>query len=662
VPFRLIAIAIPLAALSGVPGLFLPRASRWGQAIAAGLVCLSAAFGLAGSGIGLFSGATASYALPWQAVGGSLVGLDPLSAFFLLLVFLQGALGSIYGLGYWPQSRNPRTARKLQLFWGTIMAGMSLVVVARQAFAFLLGWEVMALSAFFLVSTEDGKGECRKSGLVYLIATHVGTLILFGFFSLWRGATGSFFLSPALAGSVSTAAANAMFFLAFIGFGMKAGMMPLHFWLPGAHANAPSHVSGMLSGVMLKMGIYGLVRTLWLLPGLPALWGWIALFSGAASALLGVAFAIAQHDIKRLLAYHSVENIGIILMGLGLAMLGRSEGRPELMSLGMAGCLLHVWNHCLFKTLLFFGAGSVLRAAGTRTMDDLGGLAKRMPWTAALFFLGAAAICGLPPLNGFVSELLIFLGLFGGLNSSWRGGTIAALAGPALAMVGAMALACFAKAYGIVFSGEPRSPRAARAAESSPSMILPMLVLAGLCLLIGMAPVLFVPALDAVVSTWSGSAIPIPAPLGSLGWLYLAAIPACALILLIARAIRRPRGSGPTWDCGYAKPDPRMQYTASSFARSIAALFAWALKPKTRAPEIQGAFPASSSLESHVDELILDRALEPGFKALKERFAWFRRFQQGQTHSYIALILVALAAMLATLVPARQIVAALLSK
>jgi hydrogenase-4 component B len=332
------------------------------------------------------------------------------------------------------------------------------------------------------------------------------------------------------------------------------------------------------------------------------------------------------------------------------------------MSLGMAGCLLHVWNHCLFKTLLFYGAGSVLRAAGTRTMDDLGGLAKRMPWTAALFFLGAAAICGLPPLNGFVSELLIYLGLFGGLDSSWRGGAIAALAGPALAMVGAMALACFAKAYGIVFSGEPRSLRAGRASESSPSMILPMLVLAGLCLLIGMAPALFVPALEAVVSAWSAKAVPIPAPLGSLGWLYAAAVPAGALALLAARLIGKPRGAGPTWDCGYAKPDPRMQYTASSFARSIAAFFAWALKPKIRAPKIQGAFPVSSSLESHVDELILDRALEPGFKALKERFAWFRRFQQGQTHSYIALILLALAAMLATLVPAREIAAALLSK
>ena len=228
--------------------------------------------------------------------------------------------------------------------------------------AFLFGWEVMALSAFFLITTEDQREECRQAGWIYLIATHVGTLTLFALFALWRWATGSYALTPVASDAMGLGVMNVLFFLSLIGFGIKAGIMPLHFWLPGAHANAPSHVSAMLSGVVLKMGIYGLVRFLSLLPDPPYLWGGLILLLGAISGLLGVVFAIGQHDLKRLLAYHSVENIGIILMGLGLAMLGRSAGRPEWIVLGLAGCLLHVWNHSLFKSLLFLSAGSVVHS------------------------------------------------------------------------------------------------------------------------------------------------------------------------------------------------------------------------------------------------------------------------------------------------------------
>ena len=418
----LILAAVVLAATSGLPGVLLRRSSDWGQRIAMWMMVGAAMAGLGGA-IGSYGAdQTATTAIPWLAAGSPVVGVDALSAFFLFPILLMGGLGAVYGLGYWPQSRHRGNGRKLRLFWGLMVAGLTLLVIARDGMSFLLGWEVMALSAFFLVSTEDYRAQCREAGWVYLIATHVGTLTLFAMFALWRWATGSYALQPAAEG-MSMIVKNALFFMALLGFGLKAGMMPLHFWLPSAHANAPSHVSAMLSGIVLKMGIYGLLRMLSLLPSPLPIWGGLILFLGVVSGLLGVVFAIGQHDLKRLLAYHSVENIGIILMGLGLAMLGRCAHRPEWVVLGLAGCLLHVWNHSLFKSLLFLCAGSVVHGAHTREIDRLGGLAKVMPWTAGLFVVGAVAICGLPPLNGFVSELLVYMGSLQGALGGRAGGS-----------------------------------------------------------------------------------------------------------------------------------------------------------------------------------------------------------------------------------------------
>ena len=599
-PLNLCAIAIMLMACSGVPGLLLPRHSPRGQRIATGMVCLGALTGLSGVAIGFIHPDGAAYILPWNATGGSLIALDALSAFFLVPILIVGGLGSIYGLGYWPQARKARTAPKLQFFWGTMMAGMSLLVVSAHAMAFLLGWEFMALSAFFLVSTEDDRTECRKSGIVYIIATHIGTLTLFGLFALWRRASGSFAFAPLQGGAIPALTANALFFLSFFGFGLKAGMMPLHFWLPGAHANAPSHVSAVLSGVMLKMGIYGLVRMTSLLPAPPRLWGGILLVSGAASGILGVAFALAQHDVKRLLAYHSVENIGIILMGLGLAMLGKSLERPDWILLGMAACLLHTWNHSFFKSLLFFGAGSVLTGTRTRAIDRLGGLAKRMPWTAAFFLAGAVAICGLPPMNGFISEFFLYVGLFRTFAVPGSGASMAIAAAPVLAMIGALAVACFVKVYGVAFLGSGRSRGADMAVESPESMLIPMAALAALCLAIGLAPGAVAPILEKTIAAWrhtgpaSFAAADLAAliPLGTLGFMALGILGATILIALFVEAGTRrsatPRAG--TWDCGYARPQSRMQYTASSFADSLVGLFRWALKPRTSVPLVEGAF------------------------------------------------------------------------
>jgi hydrogenase-4 component B len=633
-----------LAAASGLPGLFMRRDSPWSQRIATALMALAGALGVWGALRGIFEPASISCELPWRAVGGSLLGLDPLSAFFLVPVFLVGALASIYGLGYWPQARNARTARRLQLFFGLLVAAMALLLVARQALAFLAGWEAMALAAFFLVGLEDERAESRRAGMVFLLAAHASTLVLFGLFLLWRQLTGSFELE-AFYGSLGGASVGCLLFLGLVGFGLKAGIMPLHFWLPGAHAAAPSHVSALLSGVVLKMGIYGLLRLAFLLPAAPTAWGGAVLALGSISGLLGVAFALAQHDIKKLLAYHSVENIGIILMGLGVALSGRSTGRPALLALGLAGCLLHVWNHGLFKSLLFLGSGSVVRATGTRAIDRLGGLGRRMPWTAALFLAGAVAICGLPPLNGFVSEFLIYLGLFKGLLA---GSSTAALAAPVLAMIGALALACFAKAAGTAFLGEPRSPEAEGARESPVSMLLPMMILGALCAFIGLAPLLLAPVLDSVGSSLGdpllgSTGVGSLAPLGTLGAASAAALAiAVALALAFSRKIRGAR-LGPTWDCGYARPEARMQYSSSSFARGMAGMFGWALRLPKEPRKLKGAYPEPARLETEAGDAVLDGALEPAFRGLERLSRFLHRFQQGLAQKYLLYILIALA-------------------
>src|SRR5581483_4284440 len=323
---------------------------------------------------------------------------------------------------------------------------------AENSIVFLLGWEVMALAAFFMVTTEDHDPQVCAAGWLYLAATHCATLALFAVFALLRHLNGSFALKTP-EGAVAPEMATAILLLALVGFGVKAGVMPLHVWLPSAHAMAPSHVSALMSGVLIKMGIYGLMRVTSFFPHPPLWWGSLILILGAISGVLGVAFAIGQHDIKRLLAYHSIENIGIIVMGLGLAVFGRSLQHPEWVVLGLSGALLHVWNHSLFKALLFMSAGSVIHATHTREIDHLGGLARVMPRTALAFMIGAVAICGLPPLNGFVSELFIYLGLLRTAlaNLDARTWAAAALAVPALALIGALACACFVKVYAAVF-------------------------------------------------------------------------------------------------------------------------------------------------------------------------------------------------------------------
>jgi formate hydrogenlyase subunit 3/multisubunit Na+/H+ antiporter MnhD subunit len=578
----------------------------------------------------------------------SLIGVDALSSMFMAPVFLVTALGGIYGAAYWTPRDHPEDAARLRAFYGILGAAMAVLLCARDAVLFLSAWETMALCAFPLITSDDRNREVREAGWIYLVATHAGTLSLLVLCG-WMGShTGGFSLAAA-AGPVTM---TAPFILALLGFGLKAGIMPLHVWLPGAHANAPSHVSAIMSGVVIKMGIYGILRVTAGVAVPPAWWGWLVLTLGGISAVLGVAYAIGQHDLKRLLAYHSVENIGIITIGIGLALLGRSCGEPTWIVLGLGGALLHVWNHSLFKSLLFLSAGSVIHATGTRDIDALGGLAKRMPLTAAAFLTGAVAICGLPPLNGFVSELLIYLGLFRTAATGPAGA--AALAAPALAMVGALAVACFVKAFGAVFLGAPRSTAATAVPGESPAaMIAPMAVLALGCAVIGLAPGIVAPALDRAIGAWCGGTLLPPAgslvPFGAVSGLGVGLIflTASGGILLRRRFAREPPRRALTWDCGYAAPTPRMQYTSSSFADSLVQWFAWALRPEIHPPRVEGFFPRPASFSSHVPDAVLHRLLLPAARTGSAIATRLRVLQQGRIQTYVTYILAAVITLLA---------------
>lgn len=658
--------AIILSASGGLPGVFMSSKNPWGQRVAAVMSLLSSVFGLFGAFMVFAGGGGRELLFPWQAAGNSVIGVDSLSAFFLMPIFLMGALGSVYGLGYWPQTLHPDNGRKLRLFWGLMVSGMALLVVSKAAMAFLFGWEIMALSAFFLVTTEDDRRESCRAGWIYLAATHISTLILFALFALWRKYTGSYELKPVSQDALSLGAMNIMFFLAFVGFGIKAGVMPLHFWLPGAHANAPSHVSAMLSGVVLKMGIYGFVRFLSLLPQPPYIWGVIIMVFGVSSGILGVVFAIAQHDLKRLLAYHSVENIGIILMGLALAMLGISEGNPQWITLGMACCLLHTWNHSLFKPLLFLSGGGVVHACDTRNIDSLGGLAKLMPCTAVMFAIGAAAICGLPPLNGFVSELFVYMGLF---DAAAGGNSLVCVSSViGLAMIGALALACFVKVFAAVFLGTARSENAAGAHEASWSMRLPMIILAAVCVFIGVMPVLTQDILNAAIAVWIAPAdLPLIgiqelAPVKAVSFMSVLLIITVFISAVFARLLSRPNRLANTWDCGYTLASSRIQYTASSFAQMITAMFGWVLHQKIHNPEVHGLFPKNAKMDSHVNELVLDRIILPLYSFVERLFGWFRRFQHGITQHYLIYILITVIVMMSTMIPFKEFVVSLFTR
>ena len=586
--------------------------------------------------------------LPWEWRGAFRIGgeplhlrLDAVSAVFLALLCVVGGLCSVYSSRYWSDREHPVSAPTGRMWWSVLLASIGMVLLSSNGLHFLVFWEIFTVASYFLVTLERRKAEVRAAGWLYLAASHTATLCLFAYFTLLASRTGTWDLGP-LRDQPGLAP---LFWLALVGFGVKAGLFPLHIWLPSAHASAPSHVSAIMSGVTIKMGIYGLVRFTGWLP-VPAQAGWVLAALGVASAVLGVAFAIGQHDLKRLLAYHSVENIGIILLGFGFALIAARHGHPVWGQVAMAGSLLHVWNHGLFKSLLFLGAGSVLHATGTREMSQLGGLWKRMPWTAALFGLGAAAISGLPPLNGFVSEWLVYLGLFDAVNARGFTGLAAVPSAVALAITGALALACFIKVCGTVFLGAARGTAAARAHESGRAMRLPMVALGLACVAIGLAPLAFWPAIARAVSawdpTWAGASAPESlAVLGRVQGVFAAALLAASCLLWL-RVRRTGLRKALTWDCGYAAPTARMQYTPGSFGATITEWFAWILVPERHEHRPEGLFPGRSSFEEHTPDTVLERVFAPVADAAIRVATQARRLQHGKVQAYLFYIVVGL--------------------
>src|SRR5438876_3400950 len=423
------------------------------------------------------------------------VRIDALGAFFLLIVSLLGFALSTYSLGYVRGFYGRKNVGVLGAFYNSLLLATTLVFVADNAFLFLIVWEIMALTAYCLVSFEHEKDETRNAGVLYFVMSHIGTgCIMLGFLLLFQASGGYGFDGfHALGNTMSPGARNAAFLLFLFGFGVKAGIVPLHIWLPAAHPVAPSNVSALLSGVLIKTGIYGMTRVFFDFLGTPPNWWGVSVLTiGTVSAVLGVLYALMEHDLKRLLAYHSIENIGIILMGLGAALMFLHTGHSRLASLALIAGLYHTINHALFKALLFLGAGAVLHATHTRNMEEMGGLAKRMPQTAFCFLIGAVAISALPPLNGFVSEWLTYQSLlqgFGTTDSLVR--LMFPLSGAMLALTGALAAACFVKAFGITFLAQPRSQHAANAHEVAPPMLLGMGLLTAACVFLGLFPTMF---------------------------------------------------------------------------------------------------------------------------------------------------------------------------
>lgn len=629
---------------AGIPGLFLRKPGP-GQILSAAATILAALAGVPASLQLLFSHTTTTYLLQWSLPFGPCeLVIDPLSAFFLLPVFLVSAAGSLFAVGYWPAAEHRATERGLTFFYGLLASSMAILLMARNSLFFLMVWEIMALSAYFLLVTEHEKEDVRRAGIVYLIATHAGTVALFVSFSLLAAQTGSFLLPAAGSLSALSPFAAIIALAGFIGFGAKAGIMPFHTWLPAAHANAPSHVSALMSGVMLKMGLYGIFRTLTFFYEPPLLWGVVLTVCGITSALLGITFAVAQRDLKRLLACSSIENVGIITTGLGVAMMGVSSHNPTLMYLGMAGALLHILNHSFFKPLLFLGSGAIIHAAGTREMNLMGGLGKGMPRVALLFLIGSVAICGIPPLNGFVSEFLLYLGFF----SQLKAGSLIylVLLAPVLALVGGLALVAFTKLYGSVFLGTPRSPAVAHPHEAGWLMLVPMAFFALLCLLIGVLPQLALRLVSPAIAAFYPQPFAVEIPAGYdavLGRLSLAGVLLLTAVVLVALLWRWRLGRGrvataPTWGCGYQRGTARVQYGGTAFSEFAVTVFNGLVRQKIERPTLTGLFPGNASCSDVPTETLLDRVIAPLFMLVGVASAFLRRLQHGLIHVYMMYI------------------------
>lgn len=645
-------------------------------------------FAILGSVFGLFSSATAlirgGFAINLPSTFPILnisLNMDPLSAFFVLIISLITLMSAIYGFGYAKHYYGKYNLGYLGFFFNLFVIGMLLVVTSFNAIFFLISWEIMSLASYFLVIYEKDEPKNIQAGLLYFVMTHIGTVFITLAFLLLYRATGSFDFEGIKnnIGLVSPLVQSLVFILAFIGFGTKAGIIPFHIWLPAAHPAAPSHVSALMSGVMIKTGIYMMIRLLMLiLPVGPIWWGVLVMITGAVSSLLGVLYALTEHDIKKLLAYHSIENIGIILLGLGSSFIFKTLGLIDLATLALVAALFHTLNHAIFKALLFMGAGSVIAKTHTRNIEEYGGLIKLMPYTAFFFLIGSIAISALPPFNGFASEWLTFQALFAGIS---EGGTLVSwaflVAAGSLAFTGGLAAACFVKVFGITFLARARSEEARHAKESSFSLQLGMAVLALLTLMIGIFASPIIKSLSAIVlsfSVFSGTNSILPNSTLSLSMTSSAlslsvrdgfatlSLPTIFILLIVAVALgiiifeiitgRRKERRDLTWDCG-TELGPRMEITATGFSRSIITIFASILRPNQeieieRMDETSKYSPKTETVSLEINNVYQTYIYNPIQNLLTKLSEKAKKIQGGNVNAYILYIFLVLIILLIT--------------
>ena len=650
--------AILLLLVSGLMAAVSPR-SDVGHRVGQSGAILGSVLGLVPAIRVLAAGRSEGALVIWHMPGGTLhFQIDAVSAFFLLPVFGLSIVTALYGRSYLSTGNGGRDSAKSWFHLNLLTASMALVVAARDGLLFLLAWEIMALSPFFLVIFDDRKAASRHAAWTYLAATHLGTAFLLVMFVVLGALAGtSDFDGYGVVLQRHAPLPSVIFTLALIGFGSKAGIVPAHVWLPEAHPAAPSHASALMSGTMIKVGIYGIVRILIMLGTPEAWWGWALIAVGATSGVLGVLFALAQHDLKRLLAYHSVENIGIILLGIGVGVLGLARGIAPLAVIGFAAGLLHVLNHCIFKGLLFLGAGAVQHAAHTLDLEELGGLLKRMKWTGTAFLVGSAAIVGLPPLNGFISEFLLFTsGFVAVVHPLAPIATAGLILIVAMGLVSGLATACFAKAFGIVFLGSPRSAEAAGAHEVPRPMVAAMAFLALLCALIGIAAPAVVSGLAGVVAAATQLSRDVVRNQLALASGSLASVVTVFAILIATGALawrlreRRLTGAamqrGPVWGCGYLFPSSRMQYTASSFAQPLVSQFHLFVRNHEALKSPEGYFPGAASYSSDSGDPFLQLLFAPTFRWFDRVVSRLKVIQHGHIHVYVLYVAVTLIALL----------------
>ncbi len=674
-PTTLLPLAFLGYVLGCVAGLLFLRHERLANVCSFGCATLAALCGAVGCVMSLAAGATTAAPLQLQVSPTLIpylqftVTLDPLSAFFGLLVSLLSFALSLYSIGYARGFLGHKNVGILGAFFNLMLLATTLVVMADNAFFFLMVWEIMALSAYCLVSFEHEKPETRSAGVLYFVMSHIGTgCIMLGFLLLFQASGGygfaGFHALTENADWMASGSRNAAFLLFLVGFGVKAGIVPLHTWLPAAHPVAPSNVSAFLSGVIIKTGIYGMARVFFYFLGTPPMWwGVTVLAIGTISAVLGVLYALMQHDLKRLLAYHSIENIGIILMGFGASLMFLHTGHPLLATLALIAGLYHTINHAVFKGLLFLGAGVVLHATHTRDMEHMGGLAKRMPQTAFCFLIGAVAISALPPLNGFVSEWLTYQSLlqgFGSTDSLLR--LMFPIGGALLALTSALAAACFVKAFGITFLAQPRSEAAAQAHEAPLTMLLGQGVLVAACVFLGLFPTVFLRILDPLTQQLIGLQISPQLTLanglvlsgvnqngGTVSTLGIAALGVGLLFIPFALWLvlgqKTKTRIGPTWDCGLQGLTPRMEYTATGFSKPIRMIFKALFRPRRevqREYDFSPYFTTSIRFEAHVEEVFETRIYRPLQRQVLRLSRRMRALQAGSLQAYLIYIFITL--------------------